>query len=384
MIKLFVGLFYLKFCKEVLNLKILIVGYLHKKHDKRVFRTVQALSKEHEVIYQYRCEELEEPYFENNIRFIPVYYIRDKTTPPLKELLKRRSFDFEILNIMRSQDFDVLYLHHFPATRPLEPFKIAKKFGKKIVYDIHEYHPYNFLNSLNGIKRKIKERIMFHIFKKQLEYSNKLIFVSLEVKEEVFQVLNIERDALIVPNYAVKGIESTHKNDREIVLVGGTKRYLSNEKLILKKLIELGWKFKIVGMDSSFLKDVKHIYTGFLPYDEMLIEVSKASFSLISYNTTEDMNYKNDLFALPHKYYDSLAAETPVIVNKRFVSMAKEVEKLGIGVVIDTEKPDEAVEKILKAYDDYETLIENIRKYKKNFIWDEEKKREFLDFVCDD
>jgi glycosyltransferase involved in cell wall biosynthesis len=364
-------------------LRILVIGYLHKKHDKRVFRIINALSKNNEVIYQYRSEEAEKPYIGDNIKFLPVYYIRDKSTPPIKELLKRRGFDFEIMNIIKSTDFDILYLHHFPATKPLEPFKIAKRLGKKIIYDIHEYHPYNFLNSLSGIKKKLKEKIMLRIFKKQLEYSNKLIFVSLEVKEEVFQTLNIERDTLIVPNYAVKGIESTHKNDREIVLVGGTKRYLSNEKLILKKLIELGWKFKIVGMDSSFLKDVKHIYTGFLPYDEMLIEVSKASFSLISYNTTEDMNYKNDLFALPHKYYDSLAAETPVIVNKRFVSMAKEVEKLGIGVVIDTEKPDEAVKSILKAYDDYETLIENIRKYKKNFIWDEEKEKEFVDFVCD-
>jgi len=114
----------------------------------------------------------------------------------------------------------------------------------------------------------------------------------------------------------------------------------------------------------------------------MLERISKATFSLISYNTTEEFNYKNDLFALPHKYYDSIASETPVIVNKRFVSMVKEVEKLGIGVVIDTDRPNEAVRKILAAYDDYETLIKNIKKHKKDFIWDEEKERIFLNFVC--
>jgi len=322
-------------------LKILVIGYLHKKHDKRVFRTVLSLSKKHEIIYQYRCEKFEEPYFENNIRFIPVYYIRDKTTPPLKELFKRRNFDYEIMEIIKKQD----------------------KLGKVVVYDIHEYHPYNFLAGLTGIKKKIKERIMFKIFRKQLEYSDKLIFVSPEVKEDIFQTLNIERDVLIVPNYAAKEVKSNHKN-KEIVLVGSTKRYLNKEKVILKRLIKLGWKFKVIGMDSDFLEDIEHTSTSFLPYDDMLVELSKVSFSLISYDTIKNDSDKNAFFALPNKYYDSIAAETPVIVNKHFISMAKEVEKFGIGVVIDTNKPDEAVRKILKAYDNYETLIENIRKHK--------------------
>jgi len=369
-------------------LKILVIGYLHKKHDKRVFRTVLSLSKKHEVIYQYRCEKVEEPYFENNIRFIPVYYIRDKTTPPLKELFKRRNFDYEIMEIIKKQDFDILYLHHFLATRPVEPFKIAKKLRKVVVYDIHEYHPYNFLARLTGVKKKIKERIMFKIFRRQLEYSDKLIFVSPEVKEDIFQTLNIERDILIVPNYAAKEISpSKSKKEKKIIFVGGTIRKISKEeKIILKQLINYGFKFEVIGLDKkdlTYLNDIPHSSIGFLPYDEMIERISKAAFSLISYNTTEEVNYKNDLFALPHKYYDSIASETPVIVNKRFVSMAKEVEKLGIGVVIDTNKPDEAVRKILKAYDNYETLIENIRKHKDKFIWNEEKEKIFVDFVCD-
>lgn len=365
------------------DLKILVIGYLHKKYDKRVFRTVDALSKNHEVIYQYCSEKIEEPYFEDNINFVPVHYVRDKDTPPLKELLKRRSFDSEILNMIKSEDFDVLYLHHFLATKPLEPFKIAKKLGKKIVYDIHEYHPYNFLNGLSGVKKRIKERVMFRIFRKQLEYSDRLIFVSPEIEEDVFRILKIKRDVLIVPNYASKGVESSVK-DKEIVLVGGTKRYLDDEKIILKELIRLGWKFKVIGIDTDFLGDVEHEHTGFLPYDEMLLEISKASFSLNSYNITRGrVNRKNDVFALPHKFFDSLAAETPVIVNKKFVSTAKMVEELGIGVVIDTDKPNEAVKEILKAYDDYEILIENVRKHKYKFIWNEEKEREFVNFVCD-
>jgi len=85
----------------VLALKILVIGYLHKKYDKRVFRTVCALSKKHEIVYQYRSEKIEESYMEDNIKFLPIYYIRDKKTPPLKELLKRRGFDSKIMNIIK-------------------------------------------------------------------------------------------------------------------------------------------------------------------------------------------------------------------------------------------------------------------------------------------
>jgi hypothetical protein len=33
--------------------------------------------------------------------------------------------------------------------------------------------------------------------------------------------------------------------------------------------------------------------------------------------------------------------------------------------------------------DDYELLVENTRKHKAKFIWNEEKEKKFLDFVTD-
>jgi len=113
----------------------------------------------------------------------------------------------------------------------------------------------------------------------------------------------------------------------------------------------------------------------------MMKELSKASFSLISYQTINDKKYKNDTLALPHKFFDSIAAETPVIVKDTFVSMRKIVEKYGIGVVINPNNVEESVEKILKAYENYDQLIENIKKHKNKFVWDEEKEKKFVDFV---
>jgi len=50
-----------------ISVKIFIIGYMHPKYDKRVFRTVKALSKDNEVIYQYWTDKEEIESKEGNI-----------------------------------------------------------------------------------------------------------------------------------------------------------------------------------------------------------------------------------------------------------------------------------------------------------------------------
>jgi hypothetical protein len=236
------------------------------------------------------------------------------------------------------------------------------------------------LNLLKGSLKNLKIKIMWKIFKKQIEFSDKLIFVSDETKNDVFEKTKLKKESLVVPNYASFTLNHEAKT-KEIVFVGKITRPLIKEKEILKKLIENGFTFKIIGMDSNLFNDIPHIYTNFLPYEKMMKELSKASFSLISYQTVNDERYKNDTLALPHKFFDSIAAETPVIVKDTFVSMKKLVEKYGIEVVINPNNVDDSVEKIIKAYENYHLLIENIKKHKDKFVWNEEKEKEFEDFV---
>jgi len=361
--------------------KVLIVGYYHPKNDKRVFRTVETLSKVCDVSYQYISNnENEGIYVENNIKFIPIFFRINAQENVLKKALKRIKFDLKVLEVIESEDYDILYMHHFLPIFPLKPFKFAKSKKKMVVYDIHEYHPENFLNSLGGLAKILKEKIMWKIFEMQLKLADKLIFVSKEMQEDVYKKLGLKKPYLVVPNYANILVEPKEKR-KEISFVGKVTRNIEKEKEILKKLIEKGFTFKIIGMDSDVFKDVPHEYTSFLPYEDMMIELSKSAFSLISYNTVRNESYKNYLFALPNKYYDSICAGTPVIVKNSFVSMAKEVEKYGIGVVIDPNDVEESVERILNAYEHYDELMENVRKYKRNFVWDDMKKQEFINFV---
>ncbi len=364
-------------------MKILIIGYMHTKFDKRVYRTVKPLSKLHRVIYQYWTDKDEKEYVDGNIKYIPVKYTQVTKGNALQKLTNRRPLDKKICDLVTNENYDILYMHHFFASRPLEPFKIAKKRNKKIVYDIHEYHPENFLSELEGIIGNLKVKTVWRFFKKQLELSDMAIFVSEEMRNDVVNKTNIDKEkTYIMPNYANFIIKpDIQKKSKVIVLVGKVTRKIEDEKKILKTLIEKDFKFKIIGMDANEFKDIDHESTEFLPYKEMMKELSNAAFSLISYNTVKNRDYKNDIYALPHKFYDSLAAGTPVIVKASFVSMAKQAEDLGLGVVIDPTKLDESVEKITEAYKNYQKILDNIEKHQKKFIWDEEKERKFVDLI---
>jgi glycosyltransferase involved in cell wall biosynthesis len=364
-------------------MKILIIGYMHPKFDKRVYRTVRSLSKFHEIIYQYWTDKDEKEYVDGNIKYIPIKYTQVTNGNPLQKLTNRRPLDKKICDLVVDENYDILYMHHFLASRPLEPFKMAKKRNKKIIYDIHEYHPENFLEELEGIIGNLKVRTVWRFFKKQLELSDMAIFVSEEMRNDVVNKTNIDKEkTYIIPNYANFIIKpSIQKKSKEIVLVGKVTRKIEDEKKILKTLIEKDFKFKIIGMDSNEFKDIDHESTEFLPYEEMMKELSNAAFSLISYNEERKQYNNNFKFALPNKFYDSLAAGTPVIVKASFVSMAKQVEDLGLGVVIDPTKLDESVEKITEAYKNYQKILDNIEKHQKKFIWDEEKERKFVDLI---
>lgn len=361
-------------------MKILIIGYMHTKNDKRVYRTVKALSKENEIIYQYWTKDKEEKYTEKNIEYVPIQYKKNIKANPIIKLKNRRSLDKQILDLVKEKDYDILYMHHFLASRPVAPFKEAKKRDKKIIYDLHELHPENFLENLTGAKKQVKESVMWKIFKKQIKFSDKTIFVSEEMMKYVHKKINNDFNSKVITNYASTQNKSEEKT-KTISFVGKTARGLDNEIKVLKKLIEKDYEFKIIGMDSANFKNIKHTYTSFLPYDEMIKELSKTSFSLISYTLNENEIPLNFVFSMPNKFFDSIAAETPVIVNENFESMSNLVKKYNIGVLINPKNINESVERIEKAYENYPEILNNIKKYKNKFIWTEEIEKDFVDYI---
>lgn len=359
---------------------ILVIGYMHTKEDKRVYRTVKALSNCSKVVYQYLTELPEKVYEEGNIIYLPIEWKEDATSL-IKLFKERRRLDSKILNLIERQDFDILYMHHFLPTMPILPFKIAKQRGKKVIFDIHEYHPQNFLAELKKPIRQLKEKIMWKILKIQFDFCDRLVFVSKEAKDDISQITGICKESIVVPNYAAMKLTPIQK-DKEIVFVGKTERPIKQEIKVIKQLLQKGFSFKVIGINNNnIFENIQHSSTGFLPYEKMVNELSKATFSLVSFSTIEDRNYKNDIYSLPHKFFDSLAAGTPVIVRESFVSMRKIVEDFKVGVLINPENIDQSVQDILKAYENYSELLKSVKNHSDEFVWSKQKEKEFIEFV---
>jgi len=83
---------------------------------------------------------------------------------------------------------------------------------------------------------------------------------------------------------------------------------------------------------------------------------------------------------MPNKFFDSICAGTPVVVDKRFLSMASEVEKYGIGTVIDIRNISQSISSFMKNSQklEYESILKHISVYRDDFIWNREKEEKYL------
>ncbi len=359
--------------------KVLILGYTHLKYDKRVFRTVQALSKYAEVIYQFLSVSKEHPYKDGNVNYVPLFKRSSKNF--LDKVVKRVSFDRAIEKLVTETDFDVLYLHDFSSTAPLAVFKCGRKKAKKVVFDMHELYPGERYEWLPSPVRFMKTALMWRVLREQISLSDNLIFVSEEQRDEVLKRISLPRKTMVVPNYASTSYRSNEKN-KEICIVGRTPRkFTPNEIRVLRALSDLGFTIKQIGIVTNLPSDLNYMIVSPLPYDEMMREISKAAFTWISYYSARVDVCLNDALSLPNKFFDSIGAGTPVIVKDSFVSMKRLVERYGIGVVINPDQVQESVEKITQAYAEYAQLVTNVLRHQQEFVWDSKKEEQFVQFV---
>lgn len=347
-------------------MKVLVVGYNHPFNDKRVMRTVEALRKLGTVYYQYagNSEEsiegvisipLKKPWSKNRLEFYK----------------QRREFDKEILKLAESLDYDLAYFHYFPASMPLCIFRAVKKRRKTLIYELHEIIPIQFLPE----RYEFLSFITWRIFKQQLVLSDGIVCVSKEALDFMQKRTGVfNKPFFILPNYASTRLFPVPKDKRrkEIVYVGKVQRNTNRERAFLMELKSVGFTLKSIGISW----DIADILLPFLPYPEMIEEIARSAFSLISFQSRKDINYPNDIYSLPNKLFDSIAAGTPVIVNSRFKSMGSLVKKYNVGILIDTTQPVRSItDKIIKAWDHYETFLDAIEANAEHFIWNEKKNR---------
>ncbi len=366
-----------------MELKSFVIGYEHPICDKRTLRSVLALSKLGEVHYQYldvksvniNCIEK----LPANVILLPMKKA-EHSTNVIHWYRKWRKFDKKLLEQLNKIKPNLVYFHAMPLTLTYL-FKKAKTLNATVVFDIHEVIPDQF--GRDSWRVDLVRGLLWKVFGKILDISDKLIFVSKEAADYMLKKTGIVKDYYLLPNYAMNAIEPKSPKHREksVIVVGGSKRIVKYE--ILKVFNSAGYKLKFIGgmVPEKIDENWQIEFLPFLPYEEMLKEVSKGMFTLLSMRSTVKKSwYSNDVYSLPSKFLDSIAAGTPVIVEGYFESVSSWVKRDGIGFVFNT--PYE-LENFLSGLqiEEYSKLIENIRNSQERYVWNEQKEREYIQFI---
>jgi glycosyltransferase involved in cell wall biosynthesis len=333
-------------------------------------RTVEALKKLGSVYYQFSGSTM--PDERDNLHY---FAIKKEFMQGRFSVQKRWNFDKQVLELIRTTDCDLVYFHGFPSSMPIKVFRFARRMGKKIIYDLHEIMPVHFLPE----RYSFLSPIMWQILRVQLRIVDAIVGVSDEATKMMLDKTGTSIDVLTVPNYANFAVplsESLVKND-EIIVVGLTNRNFSINDRLLK---ELKRKFRIVsiGAPNCFADEA----LPFMEYESMMERLSKAKFTLLAHHSRSDFNFANDVYSLPNKFFDSLAAGTPVILAERFICMKKIVEETNTGIVLNlVHESDEDLKTLQESLNHYNTYIQSLKLYQDKFAWNESKEAIFNDFI---
>lgn len=359
-------------------------GAEHAIDDNRTLKSVELFSEFSEVVYIYNSlferdfEAIKKQYADKAVSFIGIR----KNGNGLRSL---SDFDKEAFRHIVECNADVWYVHNFFTANPMKIFRQARKRAKKIIYEIHEYVPEDFAENKisNPFLLNQKRRLMLFLFKKMIKNSDAVVTINRYILDMAVKAC---RPSYLLPNLASFGIEPKCFSERKnrLVLAGSTKKDLSATYAIISEINKRSDSpvmLDVIGLENTsaakFINSVK-----FMPYAQMMQEISGKKFSLLTFRTYNRQS-KNDIYCLPIKFFDSLGAGTPVIVDSYFKEMAYWTEKFGVGVVIDSSKPEKAAEKILEAMQEkkYSVFIQNIKANQSMFVWNEERKKDFLSFI---
>jgi len=363
--------------------KVLSIVLNNFKNDSRVLKENISLKKAGYDVQVVALYDEGQKEFES-IQNIPVHRIKLKSRNWLKnklvQLLKYFEFVYKVIKNYKNSD-----IIHCNDLNTLPIGVIIKKFfnkNAKIVYDAHKYETETV--HLKGIEKKIVKIIEKYLIK----YADKIITVSDSIANEYVKLYNIEKPALVLNTPLFKNIEKKDlfreklgiKKDKTIFLYqGGLSKGRGIEVLLDA--------FKDINDNKSVI-----VFMGYGPLEKVIQEASKkypniyfhpavSPEVLLDYTSSADFGilfYENSClnhyYCAPNKMFEYLMAEIPVIVSNLY-EMRKLVNKYKIGVVAKENSPKGLKEAIKEAMSlDRNELLENIKKVKKIYNWEEQEK----------
>lgn len=302
--------------------------------------------------------------------------------------------EFFIKAVIRGLSFqpDIIHCHDITPLPVGYMIMILLKRNPVFIYDSHELwsHASGVINR-PGITRWVLRK-MEHFFIRKADY---VVTVSESIAHFLKKQDNLERTPYVIRNLPEKK-EVQRKSDilkkelgiatdKKIVLYQGAiskGRGLENiikaipyfeEKIIFVIIGGGPLKKKLQEMVNTTGIKNRVYFLDFVPYDRLL-DFTNSAYLGIAAIENYCLSY---YFSLPNKLFEYIQAEIPVVCSD-FPEMKNVILDNKLGKVFNPEDPKEIAEVVNELLNDeihYEICLNNVRKVKSEFCWEEEEKK---------
>jgi len=366
--------------------RVIILRALRGYPDSRVEKEAYSLSKKYDVtVFGWDREHEYKGYKESYVKVFDktVRYIHTGIKAPIglgfKKLLvpelrfwmseyKYLKNNIDKYDIIHACDFDTAFI----------AAKIAKKYKKKVVYDIFDY----YAESHQG--PRVVMSLIERLDRNVIENSDAVIICSelrrQQIKAALPKQLYVIHNTPMEPNNSLGG-KITKRDSKmiKLVYVGllSKDRYLEEIAEVIESKYDIEWHVGGWGVLDNYFKNIsqrckKIIYYGELPYLKTIKLESECDIMTALYDPT----IPNHKYAAPNKFYEALMLDKPLIVIKG-TGMDSYVSEYGLGEVIDLNKNDFKTEfskaldnLILRIRSGEIVLNKNRQLYESEFSWE--------------
>ncbi len=244
---------------------------------------------------------------------------------------------------------------------------IAKKYKKKMIYDIYDY--YVECHNLGFLKR-IVEKIDINIINK-----SDAVLICTENRREQIAKANPKRVEIIHNSPKIDPCKDQTKNKKINIGYFGI---LQDDRLLIEISKEIKENKDLVlhiggfGKYSDYFEDLSKkykniIYYGTLKYSEVLENEKKCDVLFATYNPA----IANHKYSAPNKVYEAMALNLPIIVCKDTgIDELVIGEKIGCSIEYDSKAFIEMVKQIDKT-----NFKENYKVFLKKYSWNVMEKK---------
>lgn len=345
------------------------------------------------VINESRAIKEIETYIENNYKITILGWDRQGIIGPNEELKKKvnlKTFNLKstygsgMKNIIRYARFQLwLYsnlrkerknydiIHACDYDTAYIGYKIAKKYNKKMIYDIYDY--YVDCHKLSFLKNIIEKKDI-----KIINNADCVILCTEQRKKQISKakpkkviIVNNTPDIKIKPQGNKKSIKKIKicfvgmlQDDRLLVEV--SEQLKDNSKYEL----HIGGFGKYEDYFKQISKESKNIfYHGQMKYDDVLKLENECDILFATYNP----QVANHKYSAPNKLYEAMALGKPIIVcNNTGIDEIVVKEKIGYSINYNAKEFEEALNKI--SIDNYNKMAEIGKKlYNEKYTWEKMK-----------